>query len=212
MVERVGETLGPCQKEPPPAGLPRGLPLAVFTPSHNIPDIHSPLWEILAQRLDKHLAWPTKKSLLNRFKSTGKQHQHPTYTRDEYVCIMAFCNVHWAWDIPKPWRHFTSTKAKQIEIHRWVIQSSMSKWAYNHCTKIDTIFFEQKMIEDIINLWFNPSNGVATYWMAKCSILILVCCSRGIAETKQIGDQEHTAEVTKGTQFLDEANQAYQNK
>jgi hypothetical protein len=74
------------------------------------------------------------------------------YMRDEYACIMAFCNAQRARDIPKVWRHFVSMKAKQIKIHRRVIQSSMSKWAYNHHTKIDTIFFEQKRIEDIINL------------------------------------------------------------
>jgi hypothetical protein len=66
------------------------------------------------------------------------------YTRDEYACIMAFCNVQQARDIPKIWRHFVSTKAKQIKIHRRVIQSLMSKWAYNHCTKIDTFFFLTK--------------------------------------------------------------------
>jgi hypothetical protein len=75
----------------------------------------------------------------------------------------------------------------------------MSKWAYNHCTKIDTIFFEPKTIEDIINLWFNPSNGVATYRSAKHGISMLVCRPRGIAETDRIQDQEHAAEVMKGT-------------
>ncbi len=75
----------------------------------------------------------------------------------------------------------------------------MSEWAYNHRTKIDTIFFEQKTIEDVINLRFNPSSGVATYWSAKHGISILVCCARGIAETKPIRNQEHAAEVTKGT-------------
>jgi hypothetical protein len=74
------------------------------------------------------------------------------YRRDKYACIMAFCNVQQAQDILKVWRHFVSTKAKQIKIHRQVIGSSMSKWAYNHRTKIDTVFFEQKMIRDIINL------------------------------------------------------------
>ncbi len=41
--------------------------------------------------------------------------------------------------------------------------------------------------------------------MTKRSILILVCHPRGIAETEQIRDQEHAAEVTKGTRLLDEA-------
>jgi hypothetical protein len=80
----------------------------------------------------------------------------------------------------------------------------MSEWAYNHCIKIDTIFVEQKTIEDVINLQFNPSNGIATYRLAKHGISILICYPRGIAETKQIHNQEHAAKVTKGTQLLDE--------
>jgi hypothetical protein len=92
-----------------------------------------------------------------------------------------------------------STKAKQIKIHWQVIQSLMSEWAYNHRTKIDTIFFEQKTIKDIINLRFNPSKCVATYRSAKRGISILVCCPRGIAKTKRIRAQEHAAKVTKRT-------------
>jgi hypothetical protein len=64
---------------------------------------------------------------------------------------------------PQAVEALVSTKAKQIKIHRRVIQSLMSEWAYNHRTKTDTIFFEQKTIEDVINLRFNPSDGVATY-------------------------------------------------
>ncbi len=103
------------------------------------------------------------------------------YTRDEYACIMVFCNVQRARNIPKLWRHFVSTKAKQIKIHRRVIQSLMSEWAYNHRTKIDTIFFERKTIEDVINLQFNPSDGDPTYWFAEHCVLGLICRPRGIA-------------------------------
>jgi hypothetical protein len=59
------------------------------------------------------------------------------------------------------------------------------------------------MIKDIINLQFNPSNGVTTYWSAEHGILILVCRPRGIAETERIRNQEHAVEVTKGTRLLD---------
>jgi hypothetical protein len=62
----------------------------------------------------------------------------------------------------------------------------MSDWAYNHHTEIDTIFFEQKTIEDIINLRFTLSNGVLTYQLVEHNILILVCHPCGVAEAEQI--------------------------
>ncbi len=61
------------------------------------------------------------------------------------------------------------------------------------------------MIEDVINLWFNPTDAVSTYRSAKLGILILACRLRGIAETERIRDQEHVAEVTRGTRLLNEA-------
>ena len=85
---------------------------------------------------------------------------HP-YTRDEYGLLMAFCNVVRACDIPSIWRHFAASKVKQVEIHRRQLQKHMEKWGHNYRTEINTIFFEQKTIKDIINLRFNPGEGIA---------------------------------------------------
>jgi hypothetical protein len=204
MADRVNETLGPRQKEPP-SGPPLGPPPAVFTPRQQYPQHLLPIMGNIGTELGRALGLALKKASSTGSGLLESDTSIQPYMRDEYACIMAFCNVQQAQDIPKLWRHFVSTNAKQIEIHRRVIQSSMSEWAYNHRTKIDTIFFEQKMIEDVINLRFNPSNCVATYWSAEHGVSILVCRPRGIAKTKWIQDQEHAAEVTKGTRLLDEA-------
>ncbi len=72
MADRVDEALGPRRKEPP-SGPPPGPPLGRYLhPGHNILNICSLLWEILVRRLEELLAWPTKKSLLNRFRRAGK--------------------------------------------------------------------------------------------------------------------------------------------
>ncbi len=81
------------------------------------------------------------------------------YTKDKYALIMGFCNVVRAQDIPQIWRHFAASKVKQVEIHRRQLQKLMEDWSHNYRTKIDTIFFKQKMLEDIINLRFNRGTG-----------------------------------------------------
>jgi hypothetical protein len=88
---------------------------------------------------------------------------------------MAFCDVVCARDIPSIWRHFAASKVKQVKIHRRQLQKHMEEWGHNHRTEIDTIFFEQKTIKDIINLWFNPGEGIAQYRTCEQGISILVC-------------------------------------
>jgi hypothetical protein len=128
------------------------------------------------------------------------------YTKDEYALIMGFCNAVQAQDIPQIWRHFAASKVKQVEIHWRQLQKLMEVWSPNYRTKINTIFFEQKTLEDIINLRFNPGEDIAQYRMAKRGITMLVCRPRGIEEMEQLRDHEHATEATKSTRTLREAS------
>jgi hypothetical protein len=128
------------------------------------------------------------------------------YTKDKYALIMGFCNVIQAQDIPQIWRHFAASKVKQVEIHPHQLQKLMEDWSHNYRTKIDTIFFKQKTLEDIINLWFNPGEGIVQYRTAQRGITMLVCCPRGIEETERLRDHEHVTEATKSTPTLRQAN------
>jgi hypothetical protein len=78
----------------------------------------------------------------------------------------------------------------------------MEEWSHNYRTEIDAIFFEQKTLEDIINLRFNPGEGIAQYQMAKRGITILVCLPRGIEETERLHNHEHATEATKSMHTL----------
>jgi hypothetical protein len=62
------------------------------------------------------------------------------------------------------------------------------------------------MLEDIINLRFNPGEGIAQYRTAERGITMLVCCPRGIEETEGLRDHEHAMEATKSTRTLREAS------
>ncbi len=128
------------------------------------------------------------------------------YTRDEYGLLMTFCNVVGARNIPSIWRHFAASKVKQVEIHQRQLQKHMEEWGHNYYTEINTIFCEQKTIEDIINLRFNPGEGIAQYRTCKRGISILVCRPQGIAETECLRDVKHATEATRGTRTFKEAS------
>jgi hypothetical protein len=128
------------------------------------------------------------------------------YMRDEYGLLMAFCNVVRAHNLPSIWQHFAALKVKQVKIHQCQLQKHMEDWGHNYRTEIDTIFLEQKTIKDIINLCFNPGEGIVQYCTCKRGISILVCRPRGIAETDCLRDVEHATESTRGTRTLKEAS------
>jgi hypothetical protein len=128
------------------------------------------------------------------------------YTRDEYGLLMVFCNIVRACNLPSIWRHFTASKVKQVKIHCHQLQKHMEEWGHNYRTEIDTIFFEQKTIEDIINLRFNPGERIAQYCTCEREVSILVCRPFGIVETECLQDHEHATEATQGTRTLKEAS------
>ncbi len=121
------------------------------------------------------------------------------YMKDEYALIIEFCNLVRARNLPRIWQHFTALKVKQVEIHQRQLQKLMEDWSHNYRTEINTIFFEQKTLKDIINLRFNPGVGIAQYRTAGRGITILVCRPRGIEETERLRDHEHVTEATKST-------------
>ena len=126
MADHVDKRLQPRQKKPP-SGPPRGPPLAEFTPRPQYPQHLLPIMGNIGMEIGRALGLALKKASSMGSGILESDTSIQTYTRDEYACIMAFCNVQQARDIPKVWRHFVSMKAKQIEIHRRVIQSSMSE-------------------------------------------------------------------------------------
>jgi hypothetical protein len=128
------------------------------------------------------------------------------YMRDEYGLLMAFCNVVRACDLLSIWQHFPASKVKQVKIHRHQLQKHTEDWGHNYSTEINTIFFEQKTIKDIINLHFNPGEGIVQYRTCKRGISILVCRPCRIAETERLRDVEYAMESTHGTRTFKEAS------
>ncbi len=100
MADRVNETLGPRRKEPL-SGTPLGPPSAVFAPRPQYPQHLLPIMGNIGAEIGQALglALKTASSMGSGVLESDTSIQ--PYMRDEYACIMAFCNVQRAQDIPK---------------------------------------------------------------------------------------------------------------
>ncbi len=107
MADRADKTLGPRRKEPP-SGTPPGPPPAVFAPRPQYPQHSLPIMGNIATEIGRALALALKKASSTGSGILESDTSIQTYTRDEYACIMVFCNVQRVQDIPKIWRHFVT--------------------------------------------------------------------------------------------------------
>ena len=202
---RLDETIGPRRKQPPPQTMPplhtMATPFAINQPPPQSTGLAADIGRAIGLAL-RTTSVPSGQA------HTAKNDTDVVrpYTKDEYGLLMAFCDVIRARDIPMIWRHFAASKVKQVEIHRRQLQKQMEEWGHNYRTEIDNIFFEQKTLEDIINLRFNPGEGIAQYRTCERGISILVCRPRGIAETERLRDIEYATEATRGTRTFKEAS------
>jgi hypothetical protein len=80
----------------------------------------------------------------------------------------------------------------------------MKQWSFDRRIAINTsAYLEQETIKTIVELRFNPGEGVAHIASASKRLSILACCSRTSTETKRIQEQEQAVLATENTQQQD---------
>jgi hypothetical protein len=81
----------------------------------------------------------------------------------------------------------------------------MKQWLFDRRIVIDTsVYLEQETIKAIVELRFNPGEGVAHIASASKGLSILACRSRTSTETERIQEQEQAVSATENTRQLDE--------
>ncbi len=158
--QRLDKTMGAQQKSPPAMLPPQQVANSItFPPPTHISPTTTGLAYDIGRAIGLALKTATPAGLMpNATKGTNVVRP---YTKDEYALIMGFCNLVQARDLPQIWQHFMASKVKRVEIHQRQLQKLIEEWSHNYRTEIDTIFFEQKTLKDIINLRFNPGEGIA---------------------------------------------------
>ena len=75
---------------------------------------------------------------------------------------MGFAGVYNGHNLPDIWELFNATKGKNIDAYRWHLYARMKQYAYDRRIQINTsIYREQETIKAIVELQFNPGEGVA---------------------------------------------------
>ena len=107
-------------------------------------------------------------------------------------------------EVPPIWMTFQTTK--NVNVQRRHLQYGMEQWACTHGVEIDRgIFFEQKSLDDIVNLRFNPGQGVAQFRSAERGLSLLICRTRTPDEIEKVREKEAAEQLTQATRVLEEA-------
>ncbi len=109
------------------------------------------------------------------------------YTNDDIMALMGFAGVYNGHNLPNIWELFNNTKGKNIDAYCRHLFARMKQWAYNCRIQINTsIYLEQETIKAIVELQFNPGEGVAHLALASTGLSILACQARTMQETETV--------------------------
>ena len=126
------------------------------------------------------------------------------YSPDSIAALKGFSGTADVNELQPIWATFQTTK--NLDVQRRHIAYGMEQWARTHGVELDRgIYFEQKTIEDIINLRFNPGQGVAQFKSAEKGLSLLVCRSRTPEEIERVREKEQAEQLTQATRVLEEA-------
>lgn len=138
----------------------------------------------------------------NSMATTGEQAKH--YSTDSIAAIKGFSCTANIGEVPTIWATFQTTK--NVDVHRRYLHFGMEQWARAQGVEIDRgVFFEQKSVEDIVNLRFNPGQGVAQFKSAERGLSLLICRTRTPEEIERVRDREAAEQLTQATRVLEEA-------
>ncbi len=127
------------------------------------------------------------------------------YTKDDIAALMGFAGVYSGNNSSDIWKLFNSTKGKNINTYRRHLYSRMKQYAYDRRIQIDTsVYLKQETIKAIVELCFNPGEGIAHLSLASKGLSILACRACTRQETKWVRKQEQALSATEKTCLLDD--------
>jgi hypothetical protein len=113
-----------------------------------------------------------------------------TYSADNVCAVMAFSGIEDPVDCQVIWTIFLEKK-KNIKACRLYLMKGMNEYAYERRISIDDgIYLEQETMKAILDLWFNPGEGIAYVHSAAKGLSLLSCHSRPNNETEEIKERE----------------------
>ncbi len=118
---------------------------------------------------------------------------------------MGFSRVKRGNQLQDIWAYFQSAGTKNVDICRRQFMARMTRWAWERHIPIDSsIYLEGTMVKAIMELKFNPGDGVAHLTLVDKGLTIMACRGRTTAETECIREREEALSATEQTRQLDE--------
>ena len=137
---------------------------------------------------------------------TTKEGEDKTrYTEDDIAAIMGFSHVQRGDQVQPIWATLNNAKQKNFDIFRRQLLTRMTEWGYNRRIQIDTgVFLDVDVVKAIVDLKFNPGEGVAHLNSAGKGLSILACRAQTTGEIKRLKEREEALTATEKTRQLDE--------
>jgi hypothetical protein len=137
--------------------------------------------------------------------ATKEGEEKTRYTDNDIAAIMGFSHVTRG-DLVQPiWTTLNNAKQKNHDTFRGQILTRMMEWGIDCQIPIDTgVFLDSNVVKAIVDLKFNPGEGVAHLNSAAKGLSILSCRARTTGEIERIKEREEALTATEKTRHLDE--------
>ena len=118
---------------------------------------------------------------------------------------MGFSHIKKGSELQDIWSYFHTMRSKNINVCRQQLMARMNKWAQDHRIPIESsVYLEGTTIKAIMELKFNPGEGVAHLSSADKGLSIMACQSRTSTDTEQIREHKEALSTTENTGQSDE--------
>ena len=118
--------------------------------------------------------------------ATKEDEEKTRYTGDDIVAIMGFSHVTRGDMVQPIWTTLNNAKQKNHDTFRRQILTRMMEWGHDRRIPIDTgVFLDSDVIKAIVELKFNPGEGVAHLNSAAKGLSILSCRARTTGEIER---------------------------
>ncbi len=120
------------------------------------------------------------------------------YTDNDIAAVMGFSHILRGDQVQPIWITLNNAKQKNINVFHCQILARMMEWSYDRRIPIDTsIFLDANVVKAIVELKFNPGEGVAHLSSASKGLSIMSCQGRTTGEIKQIREREEALTATE---------------
>jgi hypothetical protein len=126
------------------------------------------------------------------------------YGEEDIAALMGFSNVRAGSQLQDIWVYFNTLRRKSIDVYCWQIFARMKQWLHDRRIPINTsIYLEGKTIKAIVDLKFNPGEGVAHILSAPKGLSFMSCWGRTSAKTNCIRERDEVITAMEKTRQLD---------